>query len=292
MNVNSLKKFCFKSLNHAIFMASAILFSSCNGATSSAVHVIRDAIAPSVTGLANDTVPTQSKTWTWGCSEVCTYQYVIDTTSNTTPSSAYGATVTDSQASGSNTYYIHVRAKDAAGNVSAVVHASAIVDNTAPTAPTGITLGAVPGGTDKSPTISWTASTDVGGVNYYQVQLYKTSDDSVVAAWTTMVSGAQFTGLSLSTSTAYYAKVRAVDLATNVSSISAAGAWTSLDPITHISTATTRNGIFTVSVPAKSTIVLYSAGNNGGASGGGLTWTNVATNGGVFGDLVMYVLTL
>ncbi|HEX2949187.1 MAG TPA: hypothetical protein VHV83_06415 [Armatimonadota bacterium] len=91
--------------------------------------------APAVTGLANDSTPAKSKTWNWGCNEAsCTYRWVIDKISNTSPSNAYGATVSDSQAIGNGTYYIHVQAKDAAGNESAVVHVSAIIDNTVPTA--------------------------------------------------------------------------------------------------------------------------------------------------------------
>jgi hypothetical protein len=45
----------------------------------------------------------------------------------------YGSITTDSQISGTGTYYIHVQAKDAADNTSTVTTASAILNNTAPT---------------------------------------------------------------------------------------------------------------------------------------------------------------
>ena len=94
-----------------------------------------DMTLPTVTGLADDASPTKSKTWSWGSSkDGSTYRYVIDQISGTSPSGDYGSTTTASQASGDGTYYIHVQAKDAVGNESAVVKASAILDNTAPTA--------------------------------------------------------------------------------------------------------------------------------------------------------------
>ena len=88
-----------------------------------------DNTVPVLTGLANDAVSTTSKTWSWGCDEAsCKYRYVVDQLTNTAPSGAYGATITATQNTGSATYYIHVQVKDLAGNESAVVHVSAVID--------------------------------------------------------------------------------------------------------------------------------------------------------------------
>ncbi|HVJ66142.1 MAG TPA: tandem-95 repeat protein [Bdellovibrionota bacterium] len=109
--------------------------------------------APTVTGLANDSVLAHSKTWNWGCSETCTYRYLINTTASSSPSGAYDGTDTATQATGTGTYYIHVQAKDAAGNESAVVHVSALLGNNAPTLTTVSTLTG--GNEDNAATIAY-----------------------------------------------------------------------------------------------------------------------------------------
>lgn len=87
-----------------------------------------DTTPPTITGLSNDATPAASKTWSWGCSESgCTYLYTIDTNPTTTPSGAYGSTTTATQSTGTGTHYLHIIAKDAAGNASAVGHYSAIL---------------------------------------------------------------------------------------------------------------------------------------------------------------------
>ena len=92
-----------------------------------------DAVIPVVTGLTNDDTPAQTKNWSWGCSETpCTYRSVIDTLSSTNPGGAYTATNTANQTSGTGTYYIHIQAKDSAGNESNVKHVYANLDNTGP----------------------------------------------------------------------------------------------------------------------------------------------------------------
>jgi hypothetical protein len=91
-----------------------------------------DTTVPGVTGLSNDTNPLKSKTWSWGASETSTYRYLIDQSSGGVPSGMYGSTVAVTQSLGDGTYYIHVQAKDAAGNESSVATVSAILDNAAP----------------------------------------------------------------------------------------------------------------------------------------------------------------
>ena len=80
-----------------------------------------------VTGLAHDTSPKASKTWSWGCNKSsCTYRYVINQSRTHTfrSSDSYGsartATKSISSSSEDGTYYIHVQARDSSGNVSEV----------------------------------------------------------------------------------------------------------------------------------------------------------------------------
>ena len=92
-----------------------------------------DAVIPVVTALSNDDTPAQTKNWSWGCSETpCTYRSVINTLSSTNPGGNYTTTNTANQTSGTGTYYIHVQAKDSAGNESNVKHVYARLDNTGP----------------------------------------------------------------------------------------------------------------------------------------------------------------
>lgn len=98
-----------------------------------------------VTGLADDSFPTQSKTWTWGCSGAtsCEYRYVVNTSSSHTfTTEPYGTDTTTTQNSGTNLYYLHVQARDAAETTeeSTVVSVQAIVDNTPPSDLATITL--------------------------------------------------------------------------------------------------------------------------------------------------------
>jgi hypothetical protein len=87
----------------------------------------KDLIKPQVTGLVNDTTPRRSKTWTWSADEPATFRYVIDMNPSSAPAGDYTALTSATQAAGQGTYYIHVQAKDSAGNESAVVTVSAIL---------------------------------------------------------------------------------------------------------------------------------------------------------------------
>ncbi|KHD88275.1 MAG: hypothetical protein OM95_08955 [Bdellovibrio sp. ArHS] len=108
--------------------------------------------------------------------------------------------------------------------------ASYLVDNTGPNAPTSLVLGSVPNNFTNSPTITYTAATDVGGsaIAKHQVQIKKTSDSSIVKAWADHVSGADISGLSLTFNTNYTVEVRAEDALGNIGDIASA-AWTTID---------------------------------------------------------------
>jgi len=99
--------------------------------------IVIDTEAPSLTGLSNDSTPTRSKTWSWGCSEAagCEYQFVIDQNVGTEPSGAYFSSTTTTQNSGDGVHYLHIRVRDPIGNASTVHHYSFVMDNTAPGSP-------------------------------------------------------------------------------------------------------------------------------------------------------------
>ncbi|WP_291516010.1 Ig-like domain-containing protein [Bdellovibrio sp. ArHS] len=129
-------------------------------------------------------------------------------------------------------YAVEVRAVDNTGNVSSIVQGDGwIADTTAPTTPADLLAGAVPDKLTETPPLSWTASTDAGGagVAYYEVKIFRTSDDVSMSSWTPLASGSAVTGLSLDLNTSYYFKVRAFDNAGNMSGESAARLWTSMN---------------------------------------------------------------
>ncbi len=115
----------------------------------------------------------------------------------------------------STTYTFNVKAKDAAGNVSAasstisVTTSSSTADTQAPTAPTNLTSSSI---TESSVVLSWTASTDNVGVTGYDI--YR--NGSLLASTTS--TSYSVTGLSASTTYTFY--VKAKDAAGNVSSAS------------------------------------------------------------------------
>lgn len=188
-----------------------------NAVNSSATHT-GGAIgtAPTVTGLSNDTTPRQSKSWTWGCSESCTYRYAIDTSATWTASGSFGATTTDSQASGTNTYYVHVQASDAAGNLSTVVSVSAVIDNTAPAAASA--LGWAEGSSSSAGTINaqWTKSAAVDLYNQ-KIQFFADNSCSVTSgSLVDLVSNSlQTRAFTVSVSGNYTFKVTSFDEAGN-----------------------------------------------------------------------------
>ncbi len=92
-----------------------------------------------VINIEDDSTPTPSKTFTWGCSfDSCTYRYVVNQSSTHTfsESDIYDSTtmVTRTATSTqSETYYLHVQSKDPANNVSEVKTVSFILQGLAVT---------------------------------------------------------------------------------------------------------------------------------------------------------------
>lgn len=129
----------------------------------------------------------------------------------------------------SNTAYTFtVKAVDAAGNVSpasnavSVTTAPVVVDNQAPTAPTGLHIMGTP--TSSSVNLMWSASTDNVGVTGYQI--FKGSTLVATVSGTTL----EYTVTGLSASTAYTFTVKAIDAAGNVSAASNAISATTAAP--------------------------------------------------------------
>ncbi|WP_445013540.1 glycosyl hydrolase family 18 protein [Paenibacillus oleatilyticus] len=115
----------------------------------------------------------------------------------------------------STSYTFTVKAKDAAGNVSAASNAVSVKtngtsnDTTPPTAPTGVSASNV---TSSSVTLTWTASTDNVGVTGYDVYQGSTLVGSVATT--------SYTVTGLTASTSYTFTVKAKDAAGNVSAAS------------------------------------------------------------------------
>lgn len=136
-----------------------------------------DSTTPDITGLTDDAVATQSKTWDWDSSEPeATFRFSIDQSANGTPSGDYSAIKTATQSSGDGTYFLHVQSTNSLGNESDVVTVSAVLDNTGPIA----VLSGAPSGN----TLSTSASISVSGtdVTHYKYSLNNgaLSDETLV----------------------------------------------------------------------------------------------------------------
>ncbi|KRD45159.1 exoglucanase [Cellulomonas sp. Root930] len=182
-----------------------------------------DTTAPSVPAGLTAGTPTSTSvplSWTASTDNVAVTGYNVyrgTTLVGTSTSTSY--TVTGLTAA--TAYSFTVRAKDAAGNlsaastaVSATTATGTVTDTTAPSVPTGLTAGTT---TTTSVPLSWNASTDnTGGTGVAGYEVYR---GSTLVATTTSTS---YTVTGLSAATAYSFTVRAKDLAGNVSAASSA----------------------------------------------------------------------
>ncbi|WP_155370582.1 endo-1,4-beta-xylanase [Catellatospora vulcania] len=128
----------------------------------------------------------------------------------------------DTGLTASTAYRYQVRARDAAGNTSAVSNTVTVTtsggtgDTQAPTAPTSL---AAAGTTSSSTNLSWTASTDNVGVTGYDIlRAPGTSGGTFAQVGTSTTTSFSNTGLTANT--AYRYQVRARDAAGNVSAVS------------------------------------------------------------------------
>lgn len=190
-----------------------------------------DTQAPSApTGLTSPAKSDVSVTLTWSASTdnigVTGYDVYRNGTLIGSTSGAGATTYTATGLSPNTAYSFTVKAKDAAGNVSAASSALSVTTNApdkqAPSSPTGLTS---PAKTDVTVTLSWTASTDNVGVAAYDVYRGGTLVGSASGGATT------FTDTGLTGSTTYTYTVKARDAAGNVSAASSALSVTTLPPI-------------------------------------------------------------
>ena len=176
-----------------------------------------DTIAPSApTSLAasGTTQTTTNLSWTASTDNVGVTGYDVyrGTTLLTTVT---GTSYTASGLTASTAYSFSVKAKDAAGNISAasnivnVTTLAPVADTVAPSAPSNLTAS---GTTQTSTNLSWTASTDNVGVTGYDVYRGTT--------FLTTVTGTSYTATGLTAATAYTFSVNAKDAAGNISASS------------------------------------------------------------------------
>ncbi len=118
------------------------------------VSAVLDTTPPLINGLSNANQPQQSVQWSWSANEKATYRYTIDQNQEWTPKGDFSAQSQASKASVDGTWYLHVQAKDEAGNIGSIQTVSALLDNTAP-----VLIGLADNATlTTSKTWSWSAS--------------------------------------------------------------------------------------------------------------------------------------
>jgi len=89
-------------------------------------------ILPTINGLENDAEATQSKDWQWSSNEDCSYRFAVDQNEDWEPAGDFEELTSCSIDDENGTWFLHVQAKDAAGNLSEIITVSAILDNTKP----------------------------------------------------------------------------------------------------------------------------------------------------------------
>ena len=196
-----------KGTNHIFFDVSNTNFTITAGTS--------DTTAPSTPTLSASGTTQTSTNLSWTASTdnvgVTGYDVYRGTTLLTTVT---GTTYTATGLTASTAYTFSVKAKDAAGNVSAssnTVNVTTLANTTDTTAPSTPTLSAS-GTTQTSTNLSWTAATDNVGVTGYDIYRGTTL--------LTTVTGTTYTATGLTASTAYSFTVRAKDAAGNISASS------------------------------------------------------------------------
>jgi hypothetical protein len=91
-----------------------------------------ETVVPVIMGLEDDTEASQSKQWQWTASEDCSFRFAIDQNEAWTPEGDFEDTTHLSIDGENGIWFLHVQAKDAAGNLSEIITVSAILDNQPP----------------------------------------------------------------------------------------------------------------------------------------------------------------
>ena len=189
--------------------------------------------APATLAASGTTTNSTTLTWTASTDNVAVTGYNIyqgTTLLGTATSTTYNVT----GLTGATAYSFSVKAKDAAGNLSAssnVVSVTTLTPVPDTTAPTAATLSAA-GTTSTSTNLSWTGATDNVGVTGYDVYQGTTLKASVTT------TSYAVTGLTASTNYTFY--VLAKDAAGNVSPASnTVGVTTTATTLTYCTASTT-----------------------------------------------------
>ncbi|HLF51115.1 GEVED domain-containing protein [Flavobacterium sp.] len=195
-----------KGTNHIFFDLSNTNFTITSGSS--------DTVAPSApTALAasGTTQTTTNLSWTASTDNVAVTGYDVYQGA-TLKATVTGTTYAVTGLTASTAYTFSVKAKDAAGNISAssnivnVTTLAPVSDTTAPSAPTTL---AASGTTATTTNLSWTASTDNVAVTGYDVYQGATLKATVTTT--------SYTVTGLTASTAYTFSVKAKDAAGNIS---------------------------------------------------------------------------
>jgi chitodextrinase len=209
-----------KGTNHIFFDVSNANFTITAAATDTTAPT-----APTSLTASGTTQTTTNLSWTASTDNVGVTGYDVYQGATLKGSTTTATTFAITGLTASTAYTFSVKAKDAAGNISAssnTVNVTTLTpaDTTAPTAPTSLTAS---GTTETSTNLSWTASTDNVGVTGYDV--YQNS--SLIGSTTTAIS---FAVSGLTASTAYTFSVKAKDAAGNISASSNTVNITTLTP--------------------------------------------------------------
>ncbi len=182
--------------------------------------------APGTPTFASITGTSATVNWSASTDNVGVTGYEVYLNGAATPAATTtGATTVNlTGLTNATTYSVTVKAKDAAGNVSAASGTGTLktLDTAAPSAPGAPTFTNI---TQTGATVNWSASTDNVGVTGYEVFL---NGSATPAATTTGATTVALTGLTAGQS--YAVTVKAKDAAGNVSQASAAGTLTTQPP--------------------------------------------------------------
>jgi chitodextrinase len=199
-----------KGSNHIFFDVSNTNFTITAGSSDTTAPT-----APTSLTASGTTQTTTNLSWTASTDNVAVTGYDVYQGATLKGSTTTATTFAITGLTASTAYSFTVKAKDAAGNISAASNTAnvttlAATDTTAPTAPTSLTAS---GTTQTTTNLSWTASTDNVAVTGYDVYQGATLLGSTTTATTYAVTG-------LTASTAYSFTVKAKDAAGNISAAS------------------------------------------------------------------------
>lgn len=202
---------------------------SLDSGTSSYAYFTVDGTAPSTPSVSSSThpntsawYPSRSVSASWSASDnltgVSAYAVAFDQSATTTPTSTTTATSGTFSATSDGTWYLHVRARDAAGNWGGTAHYRIQIDSAGPGAVT-VTSSTHPEGQwvrSDDPVFSMSASDGLSGIAGYS---YVISADKNAAVDKTPESTGSVASFSDVGSGDRWFRVRAVDKAGNESGI-------------------------------------------------------------------------